>query len=1043
MNRGTLLLLLLGFCRSGSGFNVDTRFPVLKEAGVPGGLFGFSVSLHRQSEKEQRYLLLSGAPQDAAPPNVNANRTGALYACPITMAPTDCFRVPINQESEPQKNIIENMWLGVTVESQGPGGRVLVCAHRYTAVQWSGSEDQRKMIGKCYVRGNDLTFNEADDWQTYHNELCNSNTDHERTGMCQLGTSGGFTSNMLYFGAPGAYNWQGTDYILQRDTMWDMKEISFPGTQQNNIYMGYSVQIDTKVLQEKQVTVVSGAPRWGHKGAVYLLEVKGDTMEVKKILHGHQVGSYFGSSIALVDLNNDGWKDLVVGAPYYFDRKEEVGGAVYVYTNEVGFFNDEPQLVLRGASGSGFGFALANIGDINQDGFYDLAVGAPFEGMGKVYIYLSNSMGPQKEPSQVIDGSQVGNITMFGYSLSGGLDVDENSYPDLLVGSLSDRIALLRSRPVINIAKEFTVSPTVVDPSKCSSTSCINIRVCFSYTLSTGNPNYKRNITLQYTLMADSDRRRVKFLGSSGVIYNGYFSMPETNCQNVQLLLLDNIRDKLHPILISMNYSIPEREGRGRSSVRSLDNYPVLNQAQSTYQELEIHFQKECGPDNVCRSNLQMQFEYLGENLEPLPRVNGKQILNYDPDVERLNLRVNITNFPNAISAADDAHEAALNITAPPELLFSSVRPSGACALKETIVCELGNPFKRNQKAEIVITFQTRITLHTREVMAGLQLSTLSKQDDLVEQYADFLVNYTLQTTLTVNPLNIQTHFSGQVMGESAMKTAKDVGSPVEFTFTVTNKGEPLTSLGMLILAVEWPYEVANGKWLLYPTEVLVNTTKVEACHPPGNIINPLNLTLSDNVQSGGRRRRSIGDLPDVLTLPATKRDSSDIVLRCSGGGANCVWFSCPLNDMQSSATITVRGRVWNSTFLEDYRNVDRVWAVGGAKLYLQTDVASIHMQSNPAEFSVSIYSELVEPPPAELPLWLIIVSVVSGILLLGIIIILLWKVGFFHRVGYYNLAQTHYAVCVRLEERQGLCTNLPNSQRHWVTSWRETARYY
>lgn len=47
---------------------------------------------------------------------------------------------------------------------------------------------------------------------------------------------------------------------------------------------------------------------------------------------------------------------------------------------------------------------------------------------------------------QVIHGEQLGlpGLASFGYSLSGKMDVDENFYPDLLVGSLSDRIVLLR-----------------------------------------------------------------------------------------------------------------------------------------------------------------------------------------------------------------------------------------------------------------------------------------------------------------------------------------------------------------------------------------------------------------------------------------------------------------------------------------------------------------------------------------------------------------------------------------------------------------------
>ncbi len=35
-------------------------------------------------------------------------------------------------------------------------------------------------------------------------------------------------------------------------------------------------------------------------------------------------------------------------------------------------------------------------------------------------------------------------VTLFGYSLSGNLDVDDNQYPDLAVGSLSDSVFVYR-----------------------------------------------------------------------------------------------------------------------------------------------------------------------------------------------------------------------------------------------------------------------------------------------------------------------------------------------------------------------------------------------------------------------------------------------------------------------------------------------------------------------------------------------------------------------------------------------------------------------
>lgn len=63
------------------------------------------------------------------------------------------------------------------------------------------------------------------------------------------------------------------------------------------------------------------------------------------------------------------WNDLIVGAPFYFDRMNDEGGAVYVFMNENGSFQKTATMVLKGLSRSAFGFAVAAIGDINQDGF--------------------------------------------------------------------------------------------------------------------------------------------------------------------------------------------------------------------------------------------------------------------------------------------------------------------------------------------------------------------------------------------------------------------------------------------------------------------------------------------------------------------------------------------------------------------------------------------------------------------------------------------------------------------------------------------------
>lgn len=63
------------------------------------------------------------------------------------------------------------------------------------------------------------------------------------------------------------------------------------------------------------------------------------------------------------------WNDLLVGAPFYFNRQKGEGGAVYIYMNTGGRFETTPTTVLTGPPGSAFGIAVAAAGDLNQDGF--------------------------------------------------------------------------------------------------------------------------------------------------------------------------------------------------------------------------------------------------------------------------------------------------------------------------------------------------------------------------------------------------------------------------------------------------------------------------------------------------------------------------------------------------------------------------------------------------------------------------------------------------------------------------------------------------
>uniref|UniRef100_A0A4W6EZP2 Uncharacterized protein n=1 Tax=Lates calcarifer TaxID=8187 RepID=A0A4W6EZP2_LATCA len=835
--------------------------------------------------------LLVGAPREKAEPGVSANQTGGVYVCPITMDQSDCSRMKlIDPDLNPSEDLYEDMWLGVSVASQGrPRGRVLACGHRF--VKLFGPLKLRQMIGRCYLRGNDLQYDDSD----MHWQNLNHLDDVRGEAMCNMGISASITQTEVIVGSPGSYEWQ-----------------------------GYSVTQARRLLSKEDETIVTGAPKDNKNdsfGSVLLAVKRSKELVIQQRLRGEQTGSYFGNTVATTDINNDGWNDLLVGAPFYFHRQPEAGGAVYVYMNSGGGFDSKPSVVLRGPAGSAFGMAVSAAGDLNQDGFQDFAVGAPFHERGSVMIWTGSSKGVSTEPSQVIRGSSISpRFRTFGYSLTAGLDVDKNKYPDLVVGSLDDTVALLRTRPVIHLKKTLSVSPDVVDPNNCD--FCIQVKVCLSYNFSTGEKSDRDNI--------------------SSVLF--------------VCVLQSLIEDKVEPLVFSLNVSLHEKLPKNRNVVQDLKRFPVLSQTPQPIRK-QIHIQKACGSDNRCHSNLQMTAQFTDGNQKPFPI----QVLHYNGSIKRLSLEINISNIPSLDRPAEDAHNAILNISIPPSLSYSAVRTK--CSGDTVLLCELGNPFKSNQKVQVLIIFQpSDISLDTREILSLLQLSTISHPDP--------------------------TPFSGHVIGESAMKTTEDIGSLLLFTFRVCLNGKPLGHLGNLEVEFDWPREVSNGKWLLYLTEIQVNGTSEPRCRPP-NIINPLNLVVTMATSASG--------------IPFKIKSSSIEMCVCvqdCAQGARCVTFVCPLINMNNSATLTVRARLWNSTMIEDYSDARSVLVRGRVTLKLQTNKPTINMEPQSAEIEVSIYPDLGHQVDSGAPLWIIVVSVLAGVLLLALICLVLWKCGFFRRAS-------------------------------------------
>ncbi|XP_027397930.1 integrin alpha-7 isoform X4 [Bos indicus x Bos taurus] len=1083
--------LLAGLLFPGAAaFNLDVMGALRKE-GEPGSLFGFSVALHRQLQPRPQSWLLVGAPQALALPGQQANRTGGLFACPLSLEETDCYRVDIDQGADVQKESKENQWLGVSVRSQGPGGKIVTCAHRYEARQRVDQIlETRDVIGRCFVLSQDLAIRDELDGGEW--KFCEGRPQgHEQFGFCQQGTAAAFSpdSHYLLFGAPGTYNWKGTarvelcvqgsadlahlddgPYEAGGEKEQDPRLIPVPansyfgllfvtnidssdpdqlvyktldpadrlpglaGDLALNSYLGFSIDSGKGLVRAEELSFVAGAPRANHKGAVVILRKDSASRLVPEVtLSGERLTSGFGYSLAVADLNNDGWTDLVVGAPYFFERQEELGGAV-----------------------------LAVLGDLNQDGFPDLAVGAPFDGDGKVFIYHGSSLGVVTKPSQVLEGEAVG-IKSFGYSLSGGLDVDGNHYPDLLVGSLDDTAVLFRARPVLHVSHEVSILPRAIDLEQPNCANghlvCMDLRVCFSYIASPSS--YSPTVALDYMLDGDTDRRlrgqvpRVTFLSrgpddpkhqSSGTVWLKH--QHDRVCGDTMLQLQENVKDKLRAIVVTLSYGLQTPRLRRQAPGQGLPPVaPILNAHQPSTQRTEIHFLKQgCGEDKICQSNLQLvQARFCARvsdtEFQPLPMdADGTTALFALSGQPVIGLELKVTNLPSDPAQpqadGDDAHEAQLLVTLPAALHYSGVRgldpvEKPLCLSDENashVECELGNPMKRGAQVTFYLILSTSgITIETTELEVELLLATISEQE-LHPVLARARVFIELPLSITGVAIPQQLFFSGVVRGESAMRSERDVGSKVKYEVTVSNQGQSLNTLGSAFLNIMWPHEIANGKWLLYPMRV-----ELEGGQGPGQrgLCSPRPNILQLDVDSRDRRRRELGppesqeprEQPEPSTSwwPVSSAEKKkNITLDCARGTANCVVFSCPLYSFDRAAVLHVWGRLWNSTFLEEYSAVKSLEVIVRANITVKSSIKNLLLRDASTVIPVMVYLDPAAVAAEGVPWWVILLAVLAGLLVLALLVLLMWKMGFFKRARYPEATVPQYhAVKIPREDRQ------------------------
>uniref|UniRef100_A0A8C0V3K3 Integrin subunit alpha 8 n=1 Tax=Cyanistes caeruleus TaxID=156563 RepID=A0A8C0V3K3_CYACU len=831
---------------------------------------------------------------------------GAVYYCAwpaarcrqIPFDNTNNRKIKVNGTREPIE-FKTNQWFGATVKAHKE--KVVACAPLY---HWRTLKDspEKDPVGTCYVAIQNFSA------YAEYSPCRNSNADPEGQGFCQAGFSLDFYKNGdLIVGGPGSFYWQGqviTASIADIIANYSFKDIL------------------RKLAREKQTGVAPPSYDDNYMGKVLTFYIEYKSLYVAFYF---QMASYFGYTVAVSDVNNDGLDDILVGAPLFMERefesKPKEVGQVYLYLQESAFLFQDAQILTGTEVFGRFGSAITHLGDLNQDGYNDIAIGAPFAGedrRGKVLIYNGYSNGLNPNPSQVLSGAWASQSmpSGFGFTLRGDSDVDKNDYPDLIVGAFgAGKAVVYRARPVVTVNAHLILNPMIVNPDNktCQLPSsqllvaCFMVRVCADFE----GQSISDEIVLKGELQLDSLKQKGAVKRTLFFDYHQshhYFSIvierqKQLHCQDFLVYLRDEteFRDKLSPININFNYSLDESRFEDSMTVK-----PILNYYQKNSLAEQAHILVDCGEDNLCIPDLQ---------------------LSAVPDTDQLIIGEEncVMLIINPRNDGEGAYEAELHIKIPPEADYTGVERNNkalrvlSCDYKmenETrmVVCDLGNPMVAGANFSTGIRFSVQ---HFENADFSINFELQIKRLDILSRS---LVTVTVLTWFVYyrvsHPPTIIFPLHNWEPKDEPTKE-EEVGPLVEHIYELHNIGP--SAINNTVLHVGWPVS-SREEFLLYilhiqthgplncQTSSPINTMQIKFTVPqdtPELAAFLYNSTISHYI-----RRRDV-------TVAEPHRKNSAKILNCTN--VKCVLISCAVGQLErgKSAALKIRSRLWAQTFLE------------------------------------------------------------------------------------------------------------------------------
>ncbi|XP_062258166.1 integrin alpha-V [Platichthys flesus] len=1016
-----LALLVFVWVRfpSSASFNLDVDRPSVF-SGPERSYFGFSVDFFKPHSSVRSDVLI-GAPRANTTASSSVVERGAVYSCPWGGGAAACEELLFdssddrtNKDGAPME-FKSKQWFGASVRSDGE--HILACAPLY---QWSTfGVSEREPVGTCYLKKG-VTVVEYSPCRSGANSP-------EGQGFCQAGFSVDFLkkNKRVVVGGPGSFYWQGqliSDDVSEIFTRFDKQYITpygntlttkSAGAQYDDSYLGYSVTVGD-FNDDGQEDYVTGVPR-GDKALGYVNIFNGVNMESMINFTGTQMAAYFGHSVAATDVNNDGLVDLLVGAPLFMDRgsdgKLKEVGQVSVYMGRAGFSFYPPQMLTGSQIYARYGSAIVALGDLNMDGYKDVAISAPYGGPdhnGLVYIHNGRLRGPDPSPSQVLQGKWASSYmpASFGYSMTGNTDIDGNGYPDLIVGVFgADKAVLYRARPVISVNATLDITPQIINPEEktCKLPGTTTLVSCFKvkYCLKASGLGAPDTLKFQVDLIVDRLKqkeatKRVLFLHSQTFQYSKNMTVSNGKvqaCEEQFVFLRDDreFRDKITPISVTMEFNLDYQQAADTTGL-----LPILDISAPSNVTKQAHILLDCGDDNICKPDLKLTVTSDREQI-------------YIGDDNALTLEVSAEN------QGEGAYEAELHVYPPQQADFTGVVRSQtlsrlSCAYKKEnqtkmVVCDLGNPMKGGTKVLAELRFSVhQLSEEDTSVKFDLQIVSSNQYNN-----ASPRVSRAIKLAVLAKVSIRGSSSPGQVLlpianwkPKDPPVTGDDIGPQILHVFELLNSGP--STISKAALEVQWPYRFRNGSLLYitgYETDGPINcTTDIEI--NPLNVSNPLSSEKNisgippreQDTEGRGRTQRRKRDLES--------RDSqTDLqILDCSA--AACLRLKCQVGRLERKkyAILSIYSRLAVNNLLRT-ENQNRSYEVRATASFSVIEMPYKNLVSELPSNSTTVTVSVmwVAEPLQAVPGWVVALAVLAGLLLLALLIFIMYKMGFFKRV--------------------------------------------